>query len=215
VSADPFELILWEQVAYLVDDQRRNAAFEELRQRVGLTSGAILAAPESTLTEITHLGGSIAAQDRASRLRASAERVEREWGGDLRRALRLPSAVRALSKFPMIGVPGAEKILLFTRTAPILALDSNGLRVLLRLGYGKEERSYAVTYRSVREAVEVELKGAEKGKETSDRSSTSSGFSWLIETHQLLQRHGRELCRRSRPQCEACLLISSCPYGSR
>jgi hypothetical protein len=37
-------------------------------------------------------------------------------------------AIRALKKFPAIGEPGAEKILLFAGKAPILALESNGLR---------------------------------------------------------------------------------------
>ena len=34
------------------------------------------------------------------------------------------------------GEPGAEKVLLFSGSAPVLALDSNALRVLLRLGFG-------------------------------------------------------------------------------
>ena len=53
---------------------------------------------------------------------------------------------------PCSGDPGAEKILLFSRTHSILALDSNGLRVLRRLGYGEERKSYASTYRSAQEA---------------------------------------------------------------
>ena len=33
---DPFELILWEQVAYLASDERRVEAFERLAAKVGL-----------------------------------------------------------------------------------------------------------------------------------------------------------------------------------
>ena len=43
-----------------------------------------------------------------------------------------------LKKFPAIGDPGVDKILLLTRTEPVMALDSNGLRVLVRLGFGAE-----------------------------------------------------------------------------
>jgi hypothetical protein len=33
--------------------------------------------------------------------------------------------------FPMIGEPGAEKILLFSGVLPVPALESNGVRVLV------------------------------------------------------------------------------------
>jgi hypothetical protein len=68
------------------------------------------------------------------KLRASAEIALRELRGDLRPVLRrdLAQARKALARFRAIGEPGAEKILLLTRSHPVLALDSNGLRVLLR-----------------------------------------------------------------------------------
>jgi hypothetical protein len=34
-SSDPFELILWENVAYLANDERRTRAMAQLRQTVG------------------------------------------------------------------------------------------------------------------------------------------------------------------------------------
>ena len=60
----------------------------------------------------------------------------------------LARARRLLRRFPGIGEPGADKVLLFSRTQPVFALDSNGLRTLLRLGYGREVKSYPATYRS-------------------------------------------------------------------
>ena len=44
ITTDPFELILWENVAYLVNDERRAQAFELLRQSVGTKPHEILAA---------------------------------------------------------------------------------------------------------------------------------------------------------------------------
>jgi hypothetical protein len=44
-SADGWELVLAENVAYLVDDQRRWHALAELRTMVGLAPEQILAAP--------------------------------------------------------------------------------------------------------------------------------------------------------------------------
>ncbi len=196
--ADPLGLILWEQVGYLADDERRGSAFEQLRERVGLTPEAILAASMDTLEEIARAGGSVAVSERAERMRVSAQAVVDEWGGDLSRALRQPpaEATRALKRFPMIGEPGADKILMLTRTHAVLALDSNGLRVLLRLGYGEEGKSYGPTYRLMREALAPECR---------------EDFDWLARTYGLLRLHGQRTCRRSAPRCGECILAEDCP----
>lgn len=197
---DPFALILFEQVAYLAEDEQRIEAFRLLEKQVGLDPESILRAAPETLAAIAARGGSIAAEERAERMRASARRVVDEWDGDLRAVLALapPKAKRALMKFPMIGEPGAEKILLWTRTQPLLALDSNGVRVLLRLGYGREGRGYAQSYRSVRAATQPEER---------------EDYDWLISLHELLRVHGRTLCRRSAPSCAECPLAVDCDYA--
>src|SRR4051812_27155123 len=154
----PMEMILWEQAAYLADDAKRLRAFLRLRELVGTSPGEIADAPEELLREAMSAGG-IYAEERAGRARASARMMLAGYAGDDRAPLALPppKAKKALAKFPMIGEPGAEKILLFTRTLPLLALESNGLRVLVRLGYGAETKSYSATYRSVQEALRDEI----------------------------------------------------------
>jgi endonuclease-3 len=201
VSRDPFQLILWEQVAYLAPEPKRRQAFQALRTRVGLSPKAIRAAPQATLRQITRLGGSIAAPLRASRLHRSAELVLKRWGGDLRTALRLPvpQARRALAAFPMIGEPGADKILVFTRTARQLPLDSNGLRVLQRLGLTPLAKDYRTSYRQAQEVVAPQL---------------PRQFDWLIAAYYLLRQHGQELCRRSAPDCVSCPMRTRCPSAS-
>src|ERR1051325_3702574 len=138
-ATDPFEMILWENVAYLVDETRRGEAFAALRDRVGLEPDAISTASPQTLREVARIGG-IHPELRAERLATIAEIALAEFDGDLQRIRRLPlaEARKALRKFPSIGEPGADKILLFSGAHPLFALDSNGLRVLLRLGYGLE-----------------------------------------------------------------------------
>ena len=37
-------------------------------------------------------------------------------------------------------------------------------------------------------------------------------YPWLISAHQLLRRHGQEICRRSAPVCEACPLTEGCRW---
>jgi endonuclease-3 len=197
VTRDPFELILYENIAYLVSEDRREKAFRELKKRVGLSAADVLTASLEQLTEITALGG-IFPELRARRLQESARLVRDQFAGNLRRILALDPAQarKALKKFPTIGDPGADKILLFTGTVPRLAPESNGLRVLMRLGFVQEHKNYSTMYRAAQTALQNEF-----GEKCPP----------LITAHQLLRRHGQELCRRSAPRCEACPLRKACP----
>jgi endonuclease III len=193
----PWEMILWENVAYLADDKQRQSAFLMLKNRIATEPTRILAASNKSLLEVARHG--IMAEQFVNKLRNCAQILLEEYDGDMRPvlALPLPNAKKALQKFPGIGEPGAENILLFTKTHPLLALDSNGLRVLLRLGFGEEKKSYATTYRLVKTAAEPEL---------------DKDCSRLIQAHLLLRRHGQELCRRSAPLCDKCPLSPDCEY---
>jgi endonuclease III len=145
----PWEMILWENVAYLANDEERTKAFQILKKRIGTDPARILTASDDALLEVAQHG--IMAAQFADKLRKCAKIVLEEFDGDLSSVLKLPlhKAKKALETFPGIGEPGAEKILLFTKTQPVLALDSNGVRALVRLGFGDEKKSYATTYRLV------------------------------------------------------------------
>jgi endonuclease III len=196
-ASGPFELVLWENVAYLVSDEKRARAFAELKKRVGLRPRDVLEAPREILHSIAAAG--MKPELRVAALREAAEIAIADLEGRAGAVLSLPEkeAMRILKRFPGIREPGAEKILLFCRARPLFALDSNGLRVLVRLGYGREQKSYSATYRSVREAVAQEIL-REAG--------------WLMRAHALLRRHGQEICKRSTPLCESCPLQEGCVY---
>jgi endonuclease-3 len=198
VTTDPLELILIENIAYLVSDERRLQAFEMLRDRIGLRPIDILAAPHEALLDVTRLGG-MHPEQRVERLKAIAQTALQEFGGDLEAVMEKPlkAAKRALMNFPAIGEPGAEKIALFSRAHKVLALESNGLRSLLRIGFGEERKSYASTYRSVREACEDQV---------------VDDFDWLIAAHQLLRIHGQRTCKNTEPLCAGCPVRQSCLY---
>jgi endonuclease III len=198
VARDPFAQIVWENIGYLVNDTRRKNAFDQLEKKIGLEPPAILAAPLSELTSITKVGGILEGL-RAQRLKEIAHITLNEFEGDLSSILKLPlsQAMKALKQFPSISDPGAEKILLFAGVYPILALDSNGLRVLLRLGFGEEKKYYTATYKSVRAALKDEV---------------GSDFDSLIAAYQLLRQHGQELCRRTNPMCAKCPVRKTCEY---
>jgi len=195
-TRDPFELVLWDNVAYLASPPRRREAFELLKASVGTRPRAILAAPAAALEAVASKG--ILKATFAGKLRECARIAETELGGDLDALVRLPveKAKQALRRFPGVGEPGAEKILLFSGRQALLAPDSNALRVLGRLGLVREERSYAKTYASAR-AVAKEVEGDVRRAQ---------------ESHLLLQHHGRTLCRRSAPLCLPCPLAGGCAY---
>src|SRR5262244_2481321 len=197
-TADAFELILFENIAYLVSDERRAEAFQALRQYAGTRPPEILAASQEDILKATRLGG-MHPEQRVNRLREIALIAMNEFDGDLKHALSLPlpQAIKALRKFPSIGEPSAEKILLFTRSYPVLGLDSNGLRVLLRLGFGEEKKNYSASNRAVMAAINDELK---------------NDYDWLIRAHILLRQHGKELCKTTAPKCEICPVSKSCRY---
>ncbi|HXI25667.1 MAG TPA: hypothetical protein VNG71_17500 [Pyrinomonadaceae bacterium] len=199
ITTDPFELVLLENVAYLVSDERREEAFIALREYCGTKPHEILAAANEKILKATKLGG-MHPEQRVHRLKEIALIAMNEFEGDVRQALKLlplPKAKQALRKFPSIGEPSAEKILLFARLYAVLGLESNGLRVLLRLGFGEEKKNYTASYKSVQEAMKPELK---------------EDFAWLVDAHLLLRQHGKELCKTNNPKCEECPIRSDCAW---
>jgi endonuclease III len=138
-SADGWELVLAENVGYLVDDERRWQALDRLRREVGLDPEKIMAAPDAVLRAI--VAGA-----------RPAERVQR-----LRRCAEMAIGGARWRDFPGIGAPGADRIDLFTGRRAVLALDANGLRVLTRLGFGEPARSYSTSYRQAQGAASAAL----------------------------------------------------------
>jgi endonuclease-3 len=195
---DPLGMILWENVAYLVSDAHRESAFNALKERIGLVPEKILAAPAETLWEIADLGGMFSG-GRVEKLLKVAKIALDSFNGDLDSILKLPltKAKRGLQKFPGIGQPGAEKILQFSRTFPILALESNGLRVLVRLGFSEAKKNYSGTYRAMQDALRPQIK---------------EDYDWLICAYQLLRHHGQQLCKNSKPFCDLCPVSRNCFY---
>lgn len=137
---------------------------------------------------------------RVQRWREIARLTITEAGNDLRRALKalpLPKARAFLKKYPAIGDPGADKVLLFAGIAPVPSLESNGLRTLIRLGFCAEEKSYSTTYRNACRVLEKESRSDAK---------------WLITAYGVLREHGKALCKRTKPQCIACPLDKMCAH---
>ena len=194
----PFELVMWENACYLLSDERRAAVFEGLREQVGLTPAAILKAPRDTLLSLAKMGG-MRPDTRVFRWREIARITMTEFGGNLNSILEQPyeKAKKALKKFPSIGDPGAEKILMLCGASEGLPLESNGLRVLTRVGFGRSLKSYGASYRSVQEALCDQL----------PRDARA-----LARAHLLLRQHGKTFCRTNAPLCRSCPVSRLCPF---
>ena len=194
-----FELVLWENACYLLPDHRRAAVFEGLRAQVGLTADALLKAPCEVLLPLASMGG-MRPETRVFRWQEIARITASQFQGNLEQILEWPyaQAKKALKLFPSIGDPGAEKILLFCGVAAGLPLESNGLRVLTRIGYGRAHlKNYGAMYRSVQDDLAPELpKGAER----------------LARAHLLLRLHGKTICRDSQPKCHECPVEGACAF---
>jgi endonuclease III len=191
-------LAIWECCAYLVSDERRAAVFRRLKSEVGLSPRAIRSRPLAQLAAVIQDGGMLP-RARAEKVHAAADVALDVGLANLRRLVKQSprDARKMLRRFPGIGEPGADKILLFCHGDRSLAPDSNALRVLIRLGYGRGSANYSRQYRSAALAVAPEL---------------PAGFDWLIAAHQLLRRHGQMVCTRSSPRCDVCPLRDDCAW---
>jgi endonuclease III len=199
-ASDPYRLMLWEYVAYLADDVKRLAAYQLLVRLVGTEPEKILAAPRDVLLAVTRAGGSIAADVRAKRIQDLAARVADDWNGDLSSVLRLPfeQARKELAQFPSVGEAGAERILLLCGAHAVLGLESNSLRVLVRLGYGSESDQWSKMY-----------KGAQAAADPDVTKSVQARRRAFLQ----LRVHGQKVCRRTKPLCHECPLQPGCPSG--
>jgi endonuclease III len=195
----PFELVVWENACYLRPDERRAEVFEGLKKQVGMNAKAIWNADRETLLGLAKRGG-MRPQTRVFRWLEIARITLDQFEGDLDRILKEPyaKAKKALKQFPTIGDPGAEKILMYCGMAAGVPLESNGSRVLQRVGYGRAQKSYGATYRSIQEAL--------VGQVPVDAAS-------LSRAHLLLRQQGKEICKNNGPRCGECPVAEMCAFA--
>ncbi|GIX16544.1 MAG: A/G-specific adenine glycosylase [Rhodothalassiaceae bacterium] len=123
---------------------------------------------------------------RARHLHRAAEEIIARHGG------RLPADIDALARLPGIGPYTAAAIAALAFGAPVIALDTNVARVLLRL--------------SGQPATVAEARRATGGRlELAPPAAARAGA--LLEA---LMDLGREICRLRGPRCDLCPLASFC-----
>ena len=198
---DPYEFIVWWHCGYPQSQKACANGWASLTKATEIEPDDLLRAPPGRLTKALRPGGMVP-ELRAMRLKEIAERVLKEFGGDLAAALRAMSrkqARAALVRFSSIANPGADRILLFGGMAPIAAVPSNCVHVLVRIEHGRERESYAVNYRMAQESIEV---------------AVPATFDARMQAYLVLRRHGQDICKRTNPKCGDCAVRSKCRYAS-
>jgi endonuclease III len=199
---DPYLFLLWWQCGYPPSEERCTRGWEALRASIGSSPKQLLGVRTAQLARALAAGGMVP-ELRATRVRSIARTVQKEFAGDPRSALeRLPLAAarKALKRFPGIGPPGADRILLFAGVAPVAAVPSNCPHVLVRLLAGTESAKYRDTYARARALIEAQIPAILAARQ---------------RAYLLLQRHGRELCKTKDPKCGECPVATACAWRAR
>jgi endonuclease-3 len=197
---EPYQFLVWWHCGYPASDAACTKGWASLNREIGIDPSTLLAAPPSKLAAALRAGG-LFPETRVMRLKEIAERVLKEFGGDLCSGLAGPmSRARAsLKRFPGISDPGADRILLFAGLAPIAAVPSNCPHVLVRIRKGRERTNYGANYRETQTSIENEVPPARDARE---------------RAYLLLKQHGQTLCKRRKPDCARCPIKPSCAFAA-
>jgi len=195
---EPYAFLVWWHCGYPASDAVCARGWHALKSEVGVEPRHILAASQAKLAHALKAGGMVP-EVRAQRLQQIAERVQNEFGGNLRTALvgRIKDVRKTLKRFPGIADPGADRILLFAEVAPVAAVPSNCAHVLVRIQLGLERENYTVTYREAQELIDTEV---------------PSQFHARARAYLLLKEHGQKICKGTKPKCAECPVHANCAY---
>jgi endonuclease III len=199
---DPYLFLVWWHCGYPASDASCAKGWESLNSRVGVDPRKLLSASPAELALALKPGGMVP-ELRALRLKKIADKVQRDFGGDLQASLKGSSIekVRALlKKFPGIADPGADRILLFAGISPLAAIPSNCPHVLVRIKSGRERDNYGFNYNQAQRIITAALPAT---------------FEARSRAYLLLKHHGQQLCKRTNPKCDVCPVSASCAYFSR
>lgn len=170
-------------------DGNRDRAFDRLRERYP-TWEEVRDAPTDDVIEALRPGG--LANTKAPRIQAIlselGEPPDLDWLEDAPR----DEALEFLVDLPGVGRKTAACVMIFTWDRPEIPVDTHVYRVGTRLGLFRPGASFGEAHDEIMQLVDPED---------------------AYEFHINLIRHGRAVCKASRPRCDGCPLLRMCPYG--
>jgi len=167
---------------------------KRLCDRIPLEAQAIFSLPEDELAECLRPVGYF--NVKSKRLRAFCRPYPEAGGWDGLRALETQELRRWLLRIHGIGPETADDILLYAFERPVFVVDTYTGRIFKRLGM----LTGNLGYEAIRQGFETAL---------------GPDVPLFNEYHALIVRHGKTMCRRTRPLCAQCCLRKSCPAAVR
>jgi endonuclease-3 len=188
---DPLSELVLTILSQNTADINTARAYAALRQRFA-TWEQVLAAPTAEVADAIRIGG--LADIKAPRIQRILQQLHTERGAlDLGFLADLPleEARSYLTGLHGVGPKTAACVLLFALRRPALPVDTHVHRVSLRVGLVPPKTSADKAHL----LLEAQLAPEE-----------------YYPFHLNVIRHGREVCKAQRPQCDACALNAVCDY---
>jgi endonuclease-3 related protein len=162
-------------------------AIRNLKGRGALSPEKLRALPAEKLAKLIRPAGYF--NVKARRLGHFIDHLHKRHGGSLERLFKTPTAKLRdeLLSINGIGPETADSILLYAAKRPVFVVDAYTKRILSRHGLCAPDDDY--------HAVQALFAGNMKADERA-----------FNEYHALIVRTGKELCRKTKPDCKACPL---------
>ena len=164
---EPYAFLIWWHCGYPASDATCTRGWNALNKEVGIEPRQILKATQAKLAQALKTGGMVP-EVRAMRLQQIAERVENEFGGDLRNALVGPN--RRCSK-EVEEVPGhrrsgcGSRFFFSARLRRWRRWPRIARMCWCAFSLGLERESYGVTYGEAQTLIEAECSEAVSTRE--------------------------------------------------
>lgn len=167
-------------------------ALAQLSSQVPLAADALLALPEPELAALIRPAGYF--NVKARRLRALLEAIVAAGGESALSRLDTASLRELLLDIHGIGPETADDILLYAFDRPVFVVDAYTRRLFERLGLLTGGESYELIRATFEQAL-------------------GPTAAVLNESHALIVRHAKQVCRARDPFCTDCCLADICARG--
>ena len=191
---DRFEVIVGAVLTQNTSWRNVEKAIWNLRAAGVLSPHGLRESLESDLARLVYPSGYY--NTKARKLQAFARYVGDRYGDDLDALASCDAATLRgeLLEVYGIGEETADDILLYALGKPVFVVDAFTKRLFYRLGLAAESGPYS-EYQAMFE------------------KNLAPDAALFEEYHALIVRQAGEVCRKTRPLCEGCVLLDICPTG--
>ena len=190
-KSDPLDELVYILLTLMTRFQPRiDRAYDDLLKLCGNSWTKLLHVPTAEVREALRPLGFV--ERRTQQLLALLNIVGSEHGGELTSLRHMPDeeATATLTALPGVGAKTAKCVLMYSLGRNVLPVDVHVARVGERLGLLPAGLSLEKADELLEPMVPPELR---------------------FDVHVQFVRHGRSICKRPTPDCDACLLVPMCP----